>query len=698
MMRHYPRVAPSVPPAAKAGTLPGTLHARMAAAFIPFQVLVFAFLAALPLAAQETDPATLKSRAYELYQQQKLPEAAEQFKAYVEKAPDDARATLDYAQLLSQLGRTVDAVRVLETMRTRFPNHEGAQFRLGVEYVTLERFAEAEAVFNRLKESANAEMAASATEALAKMQRDLARAARARAEQRVFALAGEFRHAEVVAAVNVLEKDGELSFPLEMQRLHSWSSLKEFALALERANALQAKHPGSTELALLRADIFAQQGRKMEAAAIWRQIIAQHPTTPAAAEADRRLRIEATEPPPPPTPAEEKVYTLARQQRHREVIDAIDAMEKEGPLPWAMELQRLYAWQGAGDGDRAIERAAQLALTNPEAKDLALLQSDLLLNARRWEEASAILKRLKRENPDTPIAEEAQKRLEYIPAIANLDKWNWGEAYLSGDWHDRWGTLIGSGFIRSGTYIPHARWAQPYLEFRFSVDTESDISTDRQTIITDNFVGGFAGVRVQPFETEYFFLYAQAGTSTDLFDQRNDGDWIFDYQVGLYGYKSWGPGVNLYRSPPDTSPNYTNYNLALEGAKGSQATDLFFWRNDGWVDAGADFSWYGRYDSWIGYGQAREGLRLFQYGPNIGFDVYLLEGISWDVRGNYFDNLAEIGPGARVLWTPRKNWQVVARIEFVEGWYLGRDELDNRGSASSHYDDLRAGLSVGVRW
>ena len=85
-------------------------------------------------------------------------------------------------------------------------------------------------------------------------------------------------------------------------------------------------------------------------------------------------------------------------------------------------------------------------------------------------------------------------------------------------------------------------------------------------------------------------------------------------------------------------------------------------------------------------------------GPRLVFDTYLVENLTWDVRGNFFDNSFEFGPGARFIWQPHSNWEVVLRTEWLNGFYFGRDELRNRGNASSHYDGVQVGLSVGARW
>jgi tetratricopeptide (TPR) repeat protein len=904
-----------------------------------FAVLLLGLPVALWLTiALAQDTGALKSKAYELYEQKRYVEAAEQFQRYLEKNPNDLQATLALVSLLSQLNRHAEAATLLEGFRRKNPQNEAASFQLGVEYVALSRYADAEKIFDALSSSANRDMATAAADALQRLKADMARAERLRAEQTIFELAKRSQHQAVIDAIAELERQGPLSFAMEMQRLYSLQALQKYAAALELAEKLAAKYPDATDEELLRADLLAQLGHGVEAMNIWRKIRQEHAGTPAATEASKRLlaaesseaeeqiyalareqkdrevinaiaelekirplslhmelqrlyawqslrqyrtalrraeQLSANYPQSAElallhadlleqhgrskeasgflervmrdhagTPAafeaekrlradtarrqrnreEEKIFALARQQKNREVVASIDEMEKQAPLPWIFEMQRLYALQALDENKRALEKANALAPTHPEAIDLALfrayllveekrneeaiellkkiqednpgtpaavaagkqlaeltirpeqktaqsriydladqrqyrevvhavdelerqgdlsfpvamqrlyalqalgeyeraiteaeklaeaypdsvqlavLRSDLLVHAKRWEEASKILQQLKEDHPDTPVAAEAQQHLDALPAMANLDKWYWGEAYVSGDYLGRFGTVLGSGFLRHGTFIPGLRWAQPFQEFRFGADTRSDVGGQR-SVIADNFAGLYHGVRLQPFPTEYFFFYAMAGVNKDLLDERHDGDFVWDYQVGLYGFKSWGPGTVLHTSTPGTAiatagaapPSAAPESEAKTGEQ-LQRTNQFSWRLDWFTDVGADFSYYDRHASWIGYGQSHEGVRLFQIGPRAAIDTYAVQNISWDIEGNYFDNLFELGPGARLLWVPRKRWEVILRAEWLKGYYLGRNDAGTRGNADSQYDEFRVGLSVGTRW
>ena len=659
-----------------------------------FIALLFLWSAVTPAFAQ--DAAAAKARAYELYQAKRFNEAAQQFKAYFDTNPNDPTAMTDYASLLSELARHDEAAKLLETIHQKAPENETAAFKLAVEYAALKRYADADKIFAELENSNNPAIASAAADSSKKAKEDQRRDARFKAEQHVYDLANQFKYQEVVDAVAELEKKEPLSFTLQMQRLYAWQSLHQYAMALDRANQLAAANPNQPDLALLRAELLVQLGRRPEAEALWREVKQKFQGTPAAAQASQRLARPASG--SLAASPEDQIYDLARQRRHREVIAAVNELEEKRPLSLQMQMQRLYSYQALGESQRALQQIDQIAAAHSNSTELAFMKSDLLVQQHRWQEASAILKRIKEEQGSTKVAVEAERRLQAIPAIANLDKHFWGEAYVSGDYLGRFGTVVGSGFVRQGAFIPSARWLQPYAELRFGADTRSGIA--ERTIITDNHIGFYGGIRAQPLPAEYLFVYAQAGGDTDFLDRRHNGDFAFDYQAGLYGFKSWGPGTVLFRTPPGWKPSTDRADSFAAETSWHDTTlkDLFFWRGDWFTDVGADFSYYQRYASWIGYGQAHEGFRLFQFGPNAGFDAYAVENLSWDVRGNYFDNLIELGPGARWLWRPHRGWEVVLRTEWLNGFYFGRGRDAFAVAPRSHYDEIRAALSVGARW
>lgn len=656
---------------------------------------------------ESEDVAALKHKAYDLYERGLYERSAEMFQGYVNAKPADAQAAYDYAVLLIRLKRHAEAAGMLETVHRLEPKREAAYFKLGAQCVLLHRNEEAAAVFAELAKSSNPDMAQAAAEAGARLATDLDRVARAKAEQRVYDLASELKYPEVIAAVGELERQREPSLAMAMQRIYAYASLQQYTPALALAEQLAVKYPKATELMLLRAELLLQLGRNTEALRFMEQVarenlgsevaqatqkrmveiqaqeagaglatpVAEHP-------ANAALATAATSPPP----NEAIIYNLAEKRRHREVVVAIDELEqKKGALDWSMKMQRLYALQAVGDLNRACQEAEKMAAEKPDSVELAMLRADLLFRAQKWEQASAVLKNVRDNNPNTPVAKAADRRLADIPAVKNLDKWNWGESYNSGDYHSRYDSVIGYGYLRTGTYVPQARWLQPYLSFNYVVDTKSG-GGSRLTIISDNSVGFYGGVRAQLFTKEYLFVYIQGGWNKDLLERRDDGDWASDYMGGIYGYKAWGPGVNWEQPSPGGNSD----------AAGNSACSLDpIWRGDWWVDAGADFSYYDRFAKWLGYGQVREGVRLAQFGSVVAMDAYVMQNLAWDVEGTYTDNLVELGPGLRFVYVPCRNCQVVLRTEWVEGFYWGRGD---QGSTGSTYDDFRVGLSLGVSW
>jgi tetratricopeptide (TPR) repeat protein len=599
---------------------------------------------------------------------------------------------------MHSLGRYAPALERANWLAGAYPKEPGLILLRADLLLQTGRRSEAAELWRKLEEG----NPGSAEAAQARRQLEAARGKES--SEKLFELAARREHRELINAITELEQREQLSFVLELQRLYAWQALGENDTGLKRSNDLAERHPKSPELGLLRAHFLAEHGRKEEALGILTQIQSENAggeIARVAAERSESLLKATLDPPKEIT--EDEVYALANQRQHRAVIAAVDKLEQRQELSVHLAMQRLYALQDLGETTMAIQRATELANAHPASQQIAMLRADLLARDHQWLEAAKVLKRLKNDHPQTPAAEEAERRLQNLPPVANLDKWFWGESYLSGDYLGRFGTVVGSGFVRHGFYIPGARWIQPYAELRFAADTRSGLGGQR-SVIADNHLVFHGGVRAQPFATEYFFFYAQAGIDKDLLDRRSSGSWQYDSQAGLYGFKSWGPGTVLLSAAPGppvttaaTVPPLTSLESEELPSLHEQSMN-FLWRGDWFLDAGADFSYYHRHRSWIGYGQAHQGLRLFQLGPRTALDAYLVENLSWDVRGNYFDNLFEAGPGARLIIVVRRGWELVARAEWINGFYMGRDSLETRGGAKSTYDDFRAGLSVGARW
>src|ERR1043166_9426711 len=368
----------------------------------------FLGLLLLPFVGRGADAQTdqLRARAYELAEQKRYEQAADFFQRYLEKNPADTQASVDYAGLLSQLNRHAQAAQLLESVHQKVPRNEAAYFKLGAEYALLKRTADAEKVFSELERSGNRDIASAAAAAHQRLRADVAREARFKAEEKVYELGGQFKHEDVLREIAALEQQAPLSFPLQMQRLYARHSLHRYAEALEKANQLAVAYPSAPDLALVRADLLAQWGRPIEAKVIWRQVERENAGTAAATEASQRLQAQAR------TETEQHVYELARQQKHREVISAVDELKRTGPVPLDLEIQRLYALQHLREYKLALKRAEELSAAYPKDPELALVLADLLAATGDWKTAEPLLERIAREYAGTKPAFVAQERLE----------------------------------------------------------------------------------------------------------------------------------------------------------------------------------------------------------------------------------------------------------------------------------------------
>ena len=112
---------------------------------------------------------------------------------------------------------------------------------------------------------------------------------------------------------------------------------------------------------------------------------------------------------PPKTPAmmrreaEERVFELARQQNNREVITAVNELERQGSLSFAMAMQRLHALQNLRDYKEALKLAEELARKYPQESELALFRADLLAVTGKWSEAQPLLRQVVRDYAGTKI-------------------------------------------------------------------------------------------------------------------------------------------------------------------------------------------------------------------------------------------------------------------------------------------------------
>ncbi|MBI5744697.1 MAG: tetratricopeptide repeat protein [Elusimicrobia bacterium] len=124
-------------------------------------------------------------------------------------------------------------------------------------------------------------------------------------------------------------------------------------------------------------------------------------------------------------------------------------------------------------------------------------------------------------------------------------------------------------------------------------------------------------------------------------------------------------------------------------AAGKARHDRFY------TSLGGSLGYYSRYrDNVIGQVQAMEGWRLAdgEYGR---VSLYLRSMVMGDTKADFFNNLAETGPG--VEYKPFAKQNLTLRLDYVLGWYYGREGLD-KNPYGSDYHDTRLSLNYGVRF
>lgn len=378
----------------------------------------------------------------------------------------------------------------------------------------------------------------------------------------------------------------------------------------------------------------------------------------------------------------QKVFDLANAGKNSESLALIGKMEKDGPIPWSLQAQKVYLLFNLNRIDEAQAYLDSLQPAEADKESWQLLQAEVAQRKRRYNEAYSGFHDLETaSNPE--VARQAREQLAYLPPVARQDRWLWGSLDGYGSYYGRYGAVFGGVNLKLGTYIPGARWLQPYASFTYIGDSRSSANgiTGVSSIFSQNLAGVKGGLQAQPFTGINVTLYIEGGETKDLLTStRHGGKWFGELQTGIRGYDSWGPGA------------------VLEVPAKSAEPDSLILRLDWFTEFGGDFSYYSRIPNEIAYLQSKQGLRLLQFG-NIGaWDVFVVENGSLDVLGSYYDNYGEVGPGTRLIFQPESGLTISVEADYISGAYMGRDDMNIRGGRNTYYDDVRVTAGVSLHW
>ncbi len=269
--------------------------------------------------------------------------------------------------------------------------------------------------------------------------------------------------------------------------------------------------------------------------------------------------------------------------------------------------------------------------------------------------------------PPKPIPKISREVSKKKPFPIQLDSISFNSTY-----YERFGNAVFDITMRQYLF-PESPFKplEVYLEENFIRDTKSK-GGELPDIYSDNILQVGLGVRLKPIETEYLYLYGIGYGGRKLIKEGGNYREYGDFRSGINYYKGWGTHY-LPKMPAET---------------------VSFIMKE-WGEFSFDISCYNRFDNnVIGYFDVREGEKILQV-KDRDLDGYLRSNIIVDSRGEYYNNLTEVGMGFRFQLIPKKSFYI--SCEKMWGFYFGREAADPN-PYGNHYHDLRIQISTYYEW
>lgn len=397
---------------------------------------------------------------------------------------------------------------------------------------------------------------------------------------------------------------------------------------------------------------------------------------------------------------QQRVYDLVRAKDDKAAIAAVDDLSARGEATPLLRMEQVYALQRTGQTLRALEVVDSF----PDATygETGLMRATLLLKLGRTGEAYEGFRAVQEAAPDSLEGRRAAAQIAALPPAANLDRWSWGEMDVYGTYLGRYGIGVAAGRIRQGTFVPGARWIEPFVQADFSLDSSSNVGEGITTIYNENLAGFHLGARIRPFASQSFTFYFLGGWVNNLIDNPNyQSGWFGEVIAGVNGYWGFGPGTGW--DGINETPQFAMGEPAPARTPPPTAWTPNAWapirgRSDWFVEGGGDWAYYSRLTDFIAYSQGKAGWRVLQFGRAAAVDVYGFANFVFDAVGNYYDNYFEGGPGIRVVTAPIGAATVTTSLEYASGAYLGRNYNNTRGTTGASYSDVRVSVAMSLRW
>ncbi|HRD69422.1 MAG TPA: tetratricopeptide repeat protein [Legionella sp.] len=216
-----------------------------------------------------------------------------------------------------------------------------------------------------------------------------------------------------------------------------------------------------------------------------------------------------------------------------------------------------------------------------------------------------------------------------------------GEVFFDPFTQSRFGLTVRPLVARLGIERDNKLQSKVYLAFRQTDDNKSESLGQVPQIYEDNVRIMGVGLQITPIKLFPMVAFIEAGGAYDLF-YRDRNRWRGDLRGGLMYYNEFGARPAYF----DRLKFSTDYYSTLYG----------------------DATYFSRYDNnVIGTLKTHQGIRLIQYHSSM-INLYITGRVIEDTNREFFNNIAEIGPG--VSFTPSNRFPVQLRFEHINGVYL----------------------------
>jgi tetratricopeptide (TPR) repeat protein len=291
-----------------------------------------------------------------------------------------------------------------------------------------------------------------------------------------------------------------------------------------------------------------------------------------------------------------------------------------------------------------------------QQSDTTELQIAFLLNSlgRTWAAYRVFQALRKSEAPEIrEMAEPATTILALMLCAERFPWWAKIQAYPLYD--SRFNNYIFSASVYAGQYIDSSRIASVFGVASVTQDSRSE-GGSLPIIFSDNVALAAAGIRLVPVRG--LITDIQFGVAMGLIDRPDQERVRWDFRA----VASYGNGI----FPPVRMPRAITI-------RPSFLAELY-----------SSFGYYTRYSNGIGYLQTKAGVRFLEWRYS-ALDLYLKGDAAIDTRGDFYNNIAEVAVGVRLI--PNHWWGLAIALEYHRGVYWQSNQSTN--PYNKYYDTVR---------